>query len=128
MIRPANGSAIVLKTKAAVCAPSMCVIEPIFAGEGTPSTIRSSSACVPRFFVAHPARDREDLAARDGLLERVRDLLDAELLALEVALHQRLVGLDDLVEQLLAVLLRRGRPCSSGIGPGSASLPPSGLV
>ena len=51
------------------------------------------------------ARDREDLAARDRVLERVRDLLDAELLALEVLLHQRLVGLDDLVEQLLAVLL-----------------------
>ena len=51
------------------------------------------------------AGDREDLAARDGVLERVRDLLDAELLALEVLLHQRLVGLDDLVEQLLAVLL-----------------------
>ena len=51
-----------------------------------------------------PARDREDLAARDRVLERVRDLLDAELLALEVLLHQRLVGLDDLVEELLAVL------------------------
>ena len=51
-----------------------------------------------------PARDREDLAARDRVLERVRDLLHAELLALEVLLHQRLVGLDDLVEQLLAVL------------------------
>ena len=30
LIRPANGSAIVLKTKAAVSAPSMCVIEPAF--------------------------------------------------------------------------------------------------
>ena len=34
----------------------------------------------------------------------MRDLLFAELLALEVALHQRLVGLDDRVEQLLPVL------------------------
>ena len=41
-----------------------------------------------------------------AVLERVRDLVRVELLALEVALHQRLVGLDDLVEQLLAVLLR----------------------
>ena len=54
LIRPANGSAIVLKTNAAVCAPSMCVIEPVLAGDGTPSTIRSSSARVPRFFVATP--------------------------------------------------------------------------
>ena len=51
------------------------------------------------------AGDREDLAACDRVLERMRDLLDAELLALEVLLHQRLVGLHDLVEQLLAVLL-----------------------
>jgi hypothetical protein len=51
------------------------------------------------------AGDREDLAARDRVLEGVRDLLDPELLALEVLLHQRLVGLDDLVEQLLPVLL-----------------------
>ena len=55
------------------------------------------------------AGDREDLAAGDGVLERVRDLLDAELLALEVLLHQRLVGLDDLVEQLLPVLLDESR-------------------
>ena len=54
LIRPAKGSAIVLNTKAAVSAPSMCVIEPIFAGLGMPSTIRSSSACVPRFCVATP--------------------------------------------------------------------------
>ena len=52
-----------------------------------------------------PARDREDLAPRDRVLERVGDLLQAELLALEVLLHQGLVGLDDLVEELLAVLL-----------------------
>jgi hypothetical protein len=39
----------------------------------------------------------------------VRDLLVAELLAVEVALHQRLVGLDDRVEQLRAVL-------STGVG------------
>ena len=74
------------------------------------------------------ARDREDLAARDRVLERVRDLLDAELLALEVLLHQRLVGLDDLVEQLLAVLLATRSASSSGIGPGSGSFAPSGVV
>ncbi len=52
-----------------------------------------------------PAGDGEDLAPSDRVLERVRHLLDSELAALEVLLHQRLVGLDDLVEQLLAVLL-----------------------
>ncbi len=52
------------------------------------------------------ARDGEDLAARDAELERGGDVVRIELLALEVALHQRLVDLHHLVEQLLAVLLR----------------------
>ena len=49
-------------------------------------------------------RDREDLTARDSVLQRVRNLVDRELLALEVALHQALVRLHDRVEKLLAVL------------------------
>src|SRR5204863_112143 len=49
--------------------------------------------------------DREDLSARDRVLERVGDLFVRELLTVEVALHQRLVRLDDGVEQLLAVLV-----------------------
>ena len=52
------------------------------------------------------AGDGEHLAARDRDLERGGDVVQVELLAAEVLLHQRLVGLDDLVEQLLAVLLR----------------------
>ena len=52
------------------------------------------------------ARDGEHLAPRDRELERRGDGVRVELLAAEVLLHQRLVGLDDLVEQLLAVLLR----------------------
>ena len=73
------------------------------------------------------AGDREDLAAGDRVLERVRDLLDAELLALEVVLHERLVGLDDLVEELLAVL---GDEAGHLVGdrPRLGLLPPSGLV
>ena len=51
-----------------------------------------------------PARDREDLTTGDRILQCVRHLLHAELLAFQVLLHQRLVRLDDLVEQLLAVL------------------------
>ena len=35
-------------------APSTSIGEPFFAGDGTPSTSRSSTAVVPRFFVATP--------------------------------------------------------------------------
>ena len=126
LIRPANGSAIVLKTNAAVSAPSMWVIEPAFAGDGTPSTIRSSSACAAEVLRRDAAGDREDLAARDRVLERVRDLFDAELLAVEVALHQALVGLDDLVEQLLAVLLHLRRPARPESAPARAPSRPRG--
>ena len=59
---------------------------------------------MPRFFVATPHATGIELAARDRRLQRRRDLVRVELLAAEVALHQRLVGLDDGVEQLLAVL------------------------
>ena len=53
-MRPANGSATVLKTNAASEAPSTSIREPFLAGDGTPSTSRSSTAVVPRFFVATP--------------------------------------------------------------------------
>ena len=56
LIRPANGSATVLKTNAAVPRPRRRSASPFFAGDGTPSTSRSSSAVVPRFFVATPRR------------------------------------------------------------------------
>ena len=75
----------------------------------------------------HPAGDREELAASDRVLEGVRNLFRAELLSLEVPLHQALVGLDHRVEQLGAV-----RSTSSGAPPGSRrrllSRSPSGLV
>ena len=53
-----------------------------------------------------PARDREHRAVVGALLERGDDLLVGDLLALEVALHQRVGRLGHLVHQLLAVLLR----------------------
>ena len=53
----------------------------------------------------HAAGHGEDVAAVGALLERVHDLLVRDLLALEVALHQRVGVLRDLVHQLLAVLL-----------------------
>jgi hypothetical protein len=66
------------------------------------------------------AGDGEHLAAGDGVLERVRDLVHAELLAVEVALHQLLVGLDDGVEQPLAILgddvLELGRNRARAVG------------
>ena len=52
------------------------------------------------------AGDREDVAGVGALLERVDDLVVGDVLALQVALHQRLGVLRDLVHQLLAVLLR----------------------
>ncbi len=58
----------------------------------------------PEILRRDPAGDREDLSPSDGVLQRVRDLLVGELLAVEVALHQALVGLDHRVEELLAVL------------------------
>ncbi len=51
------------------------------------------------------AGDRVDLVARDRILQRVRDVLGGDLLAAQVPLHQRLVRLDDRIEQLRAVLL-----------------------
>jgi hypothetical protein len=51
-------------------------------------------------------RDGEDVPVVGAVLERGDDLLVRDLLALQVALHQRLGVLGDLVHQLLAVLLR----------------------
>ena len=64
------------------------------------------------------AGDRVELVGRDGALERRRDRGRVELLAAEVALHQRVVGLDDGVEQLLAVLGGDARPSRPGSAPG----------
>ena len=55
LIRPANGSAIVLNTNAAMFAPSTSNGASRSSGPGTPSTSRSRSAVVPRFFVATAA-------------------------------------------------------------------------
>ena len=54
LIRPVNGSAIVLKMNTACFASPNSIVVPLRAGDGTPSTSRSSSAVVPRFFVATP--------------------------------------------------------------------------
>ena len=54
----------------------------------------------------HAAGDREDVPVVGAVLERGDDLVVRDLLALQVALHQRLGVLGHLVHQLLAVLLR----------------------
>ena len=64
---------------------------------------------MPRFFVAEPQSDREEVVGDDRVLQRSGELLARDLALLEVALHQRLVGLDDGVDELLSVVrgLRR---------------------
>ena len=59
----------------------------------------------PEVLRGDAARHGKNLTARDRVLERLRNFLGPELLAVEVALHQTLVGLDDRVEELLAVLV-----------------------
>ena len=54
------------------------------------------------------AGDREEVALGDPALQRRDDLVVVDLLALEVALHQLVGVLGDLVHQLLAVLLGAG--------------------
>ncbi len=71
---------------------------------------------MPRLRGRDAADDREDLAVVGALLERVDDLLVGDLLALQVALHQRVGDFADLVHQLLAVLLRAARPARRGSG------------
>ena len=64
----------------------------------------------------HAAGDGEQRAVVRALLERADDLLVRDLLALEVALHQRVGVLRDLVHQLLAVLLGQRPPARRGSG------------
>jgi hypothetical protein len=59
-----------------------------FAGEGTPSTSRSSSAVVPRFFVATPHATGNSSPRVTASLSACATSSRAELLAVEVALHQ----------------------------------------
>ena len=54
LILPLNGSAIVLNTYASVDAPPTSGTLRARAGDGSPSTIRSSRPCVPMLRVAAP--------------------------------------------------------------------------
>ncbi len=88
---------------------------PRIAGEGRSSTSAPSSRSVPRLRVAAPQVTGKMLPRGHAPLERRDDLLVVDLLALEVALHQLVGVLRDLVHQLLPVLLglRRGAPRGS---------------
>ena len=103
-MRPANGSAMVLKTNAAAPPPSTSIGEPRLAGRGHALDEQVEQRNGAEVLRRDTAEDREDLAARHRILERVRDLFHAELLAVEVSLHEPFVGLHDGVEQLHAVL------------------------
>ena len=134
MIRPANGSAIVLKTKAAARRSTRARVDVARARHASPATARPRrSGRAARACRGSSSRRRRRPGTRSPRvtagLSAVATSSARELLALEVALHQRLVDLDDLVEELLAgtparapaMLVgdrRRARP----------RLPPSGVV
>jgi hypothetical protein len=111
-MRPAYGSARVLNTYANISASSLgssvsspASSAPCCTGDGRSSTIASSSRLAPRHDVATPQVTGKMWPVVGAVLERLDDLVVGDLLALEVALHQRVGVLGDLVHQLLAVLL-----------------------
>ena len=88
-------------------------------GAGTPSTIRSSSAWVPAFFVAAAAGDREELAARAPRACSASRISSArDLVALEVLRDQLVGDLDDGLDEPLAPDRGLAWQCSAGIGAG----------
>ena len=117
LIRPVYGSAVVLNTKASRSPSSSGSIS-----TGSPSRVERRDRPAHRrrgqvldqrleqpvgaeVLGRDPAGDREQVALGDPLLQRRDDLGVRDLLALEVALHQLVGVLGDLVHQLLAVLL-----------------------
>jgi hypothetical protein len=90
----------------------------------TPWFMKSSNRLMPITLVAEVISTGcsalARTAAKNAALTR-----SVELLVLEVLHHQLVVGLDDGLDQALAVLLRHAAT-SSGIGPGTGS--PSGQV
>ena len=72
LIRPANGSASVLKTNAAVPAPSTSIGAAFFAGDGHALDEQVEQRGRAEVLRRDAAGDREELAARDRVLERVR--------------------------------------------------------
>ena len=92
-----------MKTNAATFA-SVSIGEPFFAGLGTPYD-QVEERVRPQVLRRDAAGDGIDLVARHRVLQGGGDVRRRNLLTAEVALHQRLVGLDDGVEQLRPVLL-----------------------
>ena len=79
---------------------------PVLDGRGQVLDDRVQQARGPEIGGRDTAHDREDAAVVGALLQRADDLRVRDLLALEVALHQRVGDLRDLVHQLLAVRAR----------------------
>ena len=106
LMRPANGSATVLKTKTRGRSAVDVDRRALLRGRGNTLDEQVEQRVRAEVLRRNAAGDREHLALRHRGLERRRDLVRVELLAFEVALHEPLVRLDDGVEELLAVLGR----------------------
>ena len=105
----------------------MWVIEPVFAGEGTPSTIRSSSACVPRFFVATPqATGKTSPRVTASLSACATSSTPSSSPSRYFSISASSVWTTS--SSSFSRYSCTSSAISSGIGPGSPSLPPSGLV
>ena len=101
--RPTYGSTIVLNTNA-TGGPSLAV-----AARGPSSTRKRREAVDADELGRAAAQHREHARLGDALGQRVLELLDLDLLVLEVALHEVVVGDDDALDQRVVdgVLLRR---------------------
>ena len=128
LMRPVNGSAIVLKMKTACFASPNSIVVPLRRRRRDALDEQVEQRGRAEVLRRDAAADGIELVAGHRVPSaRAATASAVELLALEVARHQLLVGLDDRVEQLLAVLLHERRPCDSGIGCGPPSFPPDGI-
>ena len=91
----------------------MPVIDGTSSGDGRKSTTASSSGCTPLFLNADPQMTGTNAASPlprtellHALAERRLDLVLGDLLAVQVFLEDLVVGFADLLDQLLAVVLR----------------------
>ena len=123
---PANGSATVLKTNAAGPFAGDLELERFLRRRRDALDEQVEEPGRAEVLRGRAARDGEELVGDDGVLERGRELVARDLALLEVALHQRLVRLDDGVDELLAVLGRLRGDLLRDLDGIALALPPSG--
>ena len=128
LIRPANGSATVLKTKAAVAAPSTSTGDPFFAGDGHALDDQVEQRVRAEVLRRHAARDRKDVAARDRGLQRGRDLARRRAPARRGNAPSVPRRSPRPRRGASRGTPRPGRPSRPGSAPGSPSFSPSGLA